>query len=375
MKKNKIYTLFAGILVLVALAGCKEDYEPIENRIYISEALSKNVAKVSVNVGEKTLTNFTVRMSKAMASDVHATLEIDESILEAYNAETLAGYSLLPLDKVSFEKDVVIESGKAMAAPTVVTIESYTAEEGVKYALPVRVVSDGSVAPEKLGAQYLLLLDKPWAQSTPYLGRGAGFKSDNETPIPMDSYTIEFWLWMDGFSAYNQCVIDCATFYIRLGNSNGQVSKEQMQINAFGAGGENNKVFFAKYSFQQSTWTHVAITYDQAKCCLIINGELAQEVDVAGVPAPLKTITFFNGNTTNNHMMGQARLWNRVLTTAEIKENMGGPVTVSPSLIGYWKMDEGEGTTINDSSGNEKHAVKATGSSFSWRHDQCFLNP
>mgnify|MGYP001101778685 FL=1 len=74
-------------------------------------------------------------------------------------------------------------------------------------------------------------------------------------------------------------------------------------------------------------------------------------------------------------MMGQARLWNRVLTTAEIKENMGGPVTVSPSLIGYWKMDEGEGTTINDSSGNEKHAVKATGSSFSWWHDQCFLNP
>ena len=127
MKKNKIYTLFAGILALVALAGCKEDYEPIENRIYISEALSKNVAKVPVNVGEKTLTNFTVRMSKAMASDVHATLEIDESILEAYNAETLAGYSLLPLDKVSFEKDVMIESGKAMAAPTVVTMASFPA--------------------------------------------------------------------------------------------------------------------------------------------------------------------------------------------------------------------------------------------------------
>lgn len=375
MRKNKIYTLFAGMLALVAFVGCKEDYEPIKNRIYISEASSRNVTNLSINVGEQTITNFTVRMADIMPHDVHATLTIDESILNAYNEKTLAGYSLLPLDKVSFEKEVVIESGKAMAKPTVVTINPYDAAEGVKYALPIRVVGDGSVGLEKEGAQYLLLLDKPWVQSTPYLGSGAGFKSNNETPIAMDSYTIEFWLWMADFSAFNQCVIDCATFYIRLGNSNGQVSKEQMQINAFGAGGENNKVFFAKYSFSKATWTHVAITYNQAACCLFINGELAQEVEVDGVPAPLKTITFFNGNTTNNHMMGQARLWNRVLTASEIKGNMGGPVTVIPSLIGYWKMDEGEGTTLYDSSGNEKHAEKATGSSFSWRHDQCFLNP
>ena len=60
MRKNKIYTLFAGALAVIALTGCKQEYEPIENRIYINEAAHKNVKSVAVNVGEKTLTDFTV---------------------------------------------------------------------------------------------------------------------------------------------------------------------------------------------------------------------------------------------------------------------------------------------------------------------------
>ena len=49
MRKNKIYTLFAGALAVIALTGCKQEYEPIENRIYINEAAHKNVKSVAVN--------------------------------------------------------------------------------------------------------------------------------------------------------------------------------------------------------------------------------------------------------------------------------------------------------------------------------------
>ena len=66
MRKNKIYTLFAGALAVIALTGCKQEYEPIENRIYINEAAHKNVKSVAVNVGEKTLTDFTVRIADIM---------------------------------------------------------------------------------------------------------------------------------------------------------------------------------------------------------------------------------------------------------------------------------------------------------------------
>lgn len=372
MKKNKIYTLFAGAFTLIALIGCKQDYEPIENRIYINEAASKNVKSVAINVGEKTITDFTVRMADIMGKDVQATLAIDESLLQEYNKKMNLDYAILPADKYSFEKEVVIESGKTMAKPTVITINPYEAAEGVKYALPIRVISDGSVQEEIQGAKYILLLDKPWSQFTPYLNRTGGFKSENVTTLSMDYFTIEFWLWMDSFDYNNQCVIDCPAFYIRLGNANNQITKDQMQINIFGTGGENNKGFFNKFTLQKKTWTHIAMVYDQSKCHFYANGEKVQDVEATGVPVPITSITFFNANTLNDHMIGQVRLWNRVLTQAEIQSNMGGPVAVSSNLVGYWKMDEGQGDVAYDSSGNKNDATIVTGAITEWKADQCF---
>lgn len=372
MRKNKIYTLFAGAFALIALMSCKQEYEPIGNRIYINEAAFKNIKSLPINVGEKTVTDFTVRIGDIIGKDIQATLMVDESLLKEYNERMNLDYAVLPADKYSFEKDIVIESGKTMAKPTVVTINPYEAAEGVKYALPIRVVSDGSVQEEIQGSKYILLLDKPWTQFTPYLGKAGGFKSENVTTLSMNYFTIEFWIWMGSFDYNNQCVIDCSAFYIRLGNANNQITKDQMQINIFGTGGENNKGFFNKYSLQKKTWTHIAMVYDQSKCHFYANGEKVQDVEATGIPADITSITFFNGNTLNDHMMGQVRLWNRVLTQAEIQSNMGGPVTVSSSLIGYWKMDEGQGNVIYDNSGNKNDATIATGSITEWRADQCF---
>lgn len=372
MRKNKIYTLFAGAFALIALMSCKQEYEPIGNRIYINEAAFKNIKSLPINVGEKTVTDFTVRIGDIIGKDIQATLMVDESLLKEYNERMNLDYAVLPADKYSFEKDIVIESGKTMAKPTVVTINPYEAAEGVKYALPIRVVSDGSVQEEIQGSKYILLLDKPWTQFTPYLGKAGGFKSENVTTLSMNYFTIEFWIWMGSFDYNNQCVIDCSAFYIRLGNANNQITKDQMQINIFGTGGENNKGFFNKYSLQKKTWTHIAMVYDQSKCHFYANGEKVQDVEATGIPADITSITFFNGNTLNDHMMGQVRLWNRVLTQAEIQSNMGGPVTVNSSLIGYWKMDEGQGNVVYDNSGNKNDATIATGSITEWRADQCF---
>lgn len=82
-------------------------------------------------------------------------------------------------------------------------------------------------------------------------GRGGGFKSENVTTLSMDYFTIEFWIWMADFGYNNQCVIDCSAFYIRLGNANNQITKDQMQINIFGKSAENNKGFFTKFNFQR----------------------------------------------------------------------------------------------------------------------------
>lgn len=373
MRKNKIYSLLIGLAALIALISCKEEYEPINNRIYISDALTKNVKKVPVNVGEITQTNFTVRIADKVANDVHATLIVDETILKEYNEKMSATYSLLPTESFSFDKDIVIKSNTVSATPTVVTINPYEAAEGVKYALPIKVVGDGSVQEEAAGSQYLLLLDKPWSQSTPYLGSGSGFKSDSDfDPIPLDNFTIEFWLWIDRLNVTNQAIVTNDAFYIRIGNDNGQITTKQMQINIFGPNGMNEKLFFNKADLQVETWTHVAMAYDQEKCYYYLNGEKAMEIAATGVPYAHNGITFFDQSIKANHMMGQARLWNKVLSQAEIQENMTGPIMANtPGLVGYWKMDEGEGDVVYDSTNNGRHATKTSASPV-WKADQCF---
>ena len=97
---------------------------------------------------------------------------------------------------------------------------------------------------------------------------------------------------------------------------------------------------------------HVAMVYDHTKCHFYANGKKVQDVDATGVPADMTSITFFNANTKNEHMMGQVRLWNKALTQAEIQSNMGGPV--------------------HDSSGNGNDATVVTGKIIEWRPEQCF---
>ena len=188
----------------------------------------------------------------------------------------------------------------------------------------------------------------------------------------MDNFTIEFWLWIDRLNVTNQAIVTNDAFYIRIGNDNGQITTKQMQINIFGPNGMNEKLFFNKADLQVETWTHVAMAYDQEKCYYYLNGEKAMEIAATGVPYAHNGITFFDQSIKANHMMGQARLWNKVLSQAEIQENMTGPIMANtPGLVGYWKMDEGEGDVVYDSTNNGRHATKTSASPV-WKADQCF---
>ena len=85
-----------------------------------------------------------------------------------------------------------------MAKPTVVTINPYEAAEGVKYALPIRVSSDGSIQEERQGTKYILLLDKPWSQFTPYLNSTVKVLRTTKDSLPSSTSRKtpgHTWLW------------------------------------------------------------------------------------------------------------------------------------------------------------------------------------
>lgn len=127
------------------------------------------------------------------------------------------------------------------------------------------------------------------------------------------------------------------------------------------------KVFIRKYSaseptvtigeeislemFSLSGWNHIAQTYDGSTQKLYLNGVLVASQTLSGeITANANDLLIgdmFNGT------IDEVRLWDVARTEEEIRANMCKKLDGDESgLIGYWRLDEGTGTTANDETGN-----------------------
>lgn len=116
-------------------------------------------------------------------------------------------------------------------------------------------------------------------------------------------------------------------------------------------------------------WFHVAVTMDGTTAKIYLNGEVVAE---GNLPSDFKDVDFteqYTGNNTTQKLylgwgysngrdwkgqVAELRIWNRALAQEEIKAE-GHYFSVpadSEGLVGYWKMDEGEGSVIYDSTSN-----------------------
>ena len=124
-------------------------------------------------------------------------------------------------------------------------------------------------------------------------------------------------------------------------------------------------------------WSHVACTYDKANIRIFINGS-AQGT----TPAQTGTVNDSgnvwkigqDGGGTYGDLTGSiddVRFYNYARTTKQIFEDMSARSDLSvvtgsgSTAVGYWKMDEGQGTTVNNSGsgGSGLNGTLGTGSS------------
>ena len=117
-------------------------------------------------------------------------------------------------------------------------------------------------------------------------------------------------------------------------------------------------------------WQHVVVIYDDGPMRFYYNGTEYVSTDTEGSHTSSGTFTI-GGNQTQaqnqiNYYRGlidEVAVWDEALSASEITAlyNSGagldassnsGDYTSSSNLVGYFKMNEGSGTTISDSSGN-----------------------
>jgi hypothetical protein len=103
-------------------------------------------------------------------------------------------------------------------------------------------------------------------------------------------------------------------------------------------------------------WVHIAGTYDGDIMSLYVNGQLVDQM--SGIPFDASdwmtagAVTFFNGDQAFfSGEIDEIRIWNFARTSQEIQDTMNCYLSgTEPGLIGYWKMDEGSGQEVGDSS-------------------------
>ena len=195
-----------------------------------------------------------------------------------------------------------------------------------------------------------------WTLKTPVAGSGNALSfdgTDDYVDVPENSayttnkFTVEAWIHYESNTTSNYYAGVISRGY----DSNWSIMT--YDVNQHGIIARMNGTELTS-GFTDDNWHHVAMTYDESKFCLYIDGVLKNSADVTGYSPTDSPIVFGKRleDVSRNYtgQLDEVKLWSTARTQAEIQADMYGHSTSESGLVGYWNFDEGSGGTASDSS-------------------------
>lgn len=361
-----IFRIFSLALAVVLAAGCNTKYDVIENGLFINEAAPSDrftQQVVNITVNGVTTTTIHLRLAQPLDVDVHATLALAPEFTDEYNLRNGASYVTLPSEYVELPSEVVIQAGSISSDPVEITINEVPSGDGLAYCLPIKIVSsDAPVEILESSGRLIYLITAPLHQTVPTMDSGtlpAKAEDAADWNVATNAWTLEAWVWMSAFPINNQAIFNVPVskgteIYIRFGDAN--VDYDKLQIKTYGS------QFNSNTAFEPETWYHVAFVCGNGKCIMYINGQEDASMDLSSTDYIINNLQLCSSGSyfRANCKMAQVRFWNTALTANAIKDAMNREVpATSENLIGYWKLNEGEGSVYYDSSPNGRDLVCA----------------
>lgn len=169
--------------------------------------------------------------------------------------------------------------------------------------------------------------------------------------------TVAFWMKMNNTATSQIAVLKPYEYTVCVGGGN--ISLHDTYGNGLGT----------SVSLSSGTWYHVAMVFDGTSTIYTyLNGSLVGTPGISGTwsaTADTSNLTIAKGDgilgCSANYFDGtidDVRIYNRALSATEVAQlyDYGLPHegcdNVSSGLVGWWKLDDGSGTTAADSSGN-----------------------
>ena len=358
-------TILAGMaLGALLLTGCNDaEYETLSNQAYILQTNTNANSSLKLTVGaEVATTTVNVRLSDVANVESRYRLVYDTAVVNEYNRLNETPYASLPQESFSLSsEETTIEAGTSVSTPITLTVPPYSEAlkaSGKKYAIGFRLENtsgNASVLPS--GSKIVYILDQVVIQPVVVLDQSHYVSQNLVKNYPLTEWTVEMninkhILYTEVGRGNNQAIFGAGPdeIYIRFGDA--PIEGNRLQIKTQGT--QMNSLAL----FNEHTWYHLAFVCTGTKLYLYVNGQLDNSMDLPGKTTNVNSINICSPSTywLGNAMYSEVRFWQRARSQAEIANNMYACDPTTPGLITYYKMNEGEGYSFRDASGNGNNA-------------------
>lgn len=421
--KRYIITLFVLLGALTACERYDADDHKFGNVVYLNVSQTSPVQLATFSNNRATYDcTLQAALTYPAGQDVRVSLEVDPSLVAAYNARYGTAWPMLDEKYYTLSAaETTIAAGRTVSDPVTLQLRELMGEGEEQtgalpldetYLVPIRI-SGASI--DVLGgsdvAYYVV-------KRSSAITVAAQLNSGNWINFPtLDKYgansqawngltamTYEALIYIDQFATTDaedmpvsiSSVMGVEQYLLlRIGDTN--FERQQLQFDGSGSGSQFGKFpgKDATKNLEAGRWYHVACTYDQATQTVrvYVDGKIQSEETGVGISAPSKknqinlamralydlwnsasetekpqyetdetgynklgdAYQFFIGRSYNeyrplNGKIAEARVWSVARTPEQIWENMyeiADPES-DPTLLGYWKFNEGAGNTIKD---------------------------
>lgn len=358
-------TILAGMaLGALLLTGCNDaEYDTLSNQAYILQTNTNANSSLKLTVGaDVATTTVNVRLSDVANVESRYRLVYDTAVVNEYNRLNETPYVSLPQESFSLSsEETTIEAGASVSTPITLTVPPYSEAlkaSGKKYAIGFRLENtsgNASVLPS--GSKIVYILDQVVIQPVVVLDQSHYVSQNLVKNYPLTEWTVEMninkhILYTEVGRGNNQAIFGAGPdeIYIRFGDA--PIEGNRLQIKTQGT--QMNSLAL----FNEHTWYHLAFVCTGTKLYLYVNGQLDNSMDLPGKTTNVNSINICSPSTywLGNAMYSEVRFWQRARSQAEIANNMYACDPTTPGLITYYKMNEGEGYSFRDASGNGNNA-------------------
>lgn len=415
--KRYLITLFVLLGALTACERYDADDHKFGNVVYLNVSQTSPVQLATFSNNRATYDcTLQAALTYPAGQDVQVSLEVDPSLVAAYNARYGTAWPMLDAKYYALSSETAtIAAGRTVSEVVTLQLKELMGEGEEQtgalpldetYLVPVRI--SGASIDVLGGSDVAWYVVKRSSAITVAAQLGAGnwinfptldkYGTNSSAWNGLTAMTYEALIYIDQFATTDaeglpvniSSVLGVEQYLLlRIGDTN--FERQQLQFDGSGSGSQFGKFpgKDATKNLEAGRWYHVACTYDQAARTvrIYVDGQLQSEESGVGIATQsednrinlamralydyylnnptednekkyggfVDAYQFFIGKSYDekrplNGKIAEARVWSVARTPEQIWENMYNVENPAddPTLLGYWKFNEGAGNTVRD---------------------------